>query len=412
MVTCRGAARARRAAAGRKMLQQEIGCFMDTDAEGPSQPYPRPLPVLRAVIDSIDREILQLLSRRNGLVGEIAACKRQGRLAIRDFQRERELIEDRRRRAAGLGLSPEQTESLFRLILWGSRDRQAALKAEVPPDIEPRAVAIIGGHGKMGQCMARLFGDLGHRVMIADLDTGLTPQQAAANADVVVISVPIDATVDVIRQVGPEVAKDALLMDVTSVKAAPLKAMLESTKANVVGTHPLFGPTVHSLQGQRVVLCPGRGDTWLDWVRQTFRSRGLAVVESAAEDHDRIMAVVQVLVHFSTEVMGRTLARLGVAIDKTLAFMSPIYLIELIMTARHFAQAPQLYASIQMANPATADVTRAFLDAAEELDRLAASKDHPGFERMFDEVGAFFGSFTDQAMEQSSFLIDRLVERA
>jgi hypothetical protein len=31
---------------------------------------------------------------------------------------------------------------------------------------------------------------------------------------------------------------------------------------------------------------------------------------------------------------------------------------------------------------------------------------------MFAEVGAFFGAFTEQAMEQSSFLIDRLVERA
>ncbi len=29
----------------------------------------RPLPVLRALIDAVDHELLQLLSRRNGLVG-------------------------------------------------------------------------------------------------------------------------------------------------------------------------------------------------------------------------------------------------------------------------------------------------------------------------------------------------------
>ena len=385
---------------------------MDSEPDSATPPYPRPLPVLRAVIDGIDREILQLLSRRNSLVGEIAACKRQGGLAIRDFQRERELIDDRRNRAAPLGLSPEQIESLFRLILWGSRDRQAALKAEVPPDIEPQTVAVIGGRGNMGRCMAQLFADLGHVVMISDLDTQLTPEEAAAAADVVVISVPIDNTVEVIRRVGPKVKDDGLIMDVTSVKTAPLKAMLDASSANVVGAHPLFGPSVHSLQGQRVVLCPGRGDAWLKWVRQTFQSRGLVVMEASPEDHDRIMSVVQVLVHFSTEVMGRTLTRLGVSIDQTLAFMSPIYLMELIMTARHFAQSPKLYASIQMANSATPDVTRAFLEAAEELRQLSVSKDHAGFERMFDEVGTFFGAFTDQAMEQSSFLIDRLVERA
>jgi len=288
---------------------------MNTEPNSVAPPYPRPLPVLRAVIDGIDREILQLLSRRNGLVGEIAACKRQNGLAIRDFQRERELITDRRDRAAPLGLSPEQIESLFRLILWGSRDRQAALKAEVPPDIEPRTVAVIGGHGNMGKCMAQLFADLGHFVMISDLDTQLTPEEAAASADVVVLSVPIDSTVEVIRRVGPKVKDDGLIMDVTSVKSAPLKAMLEASTANVVGAHPLFGPSVHSLQGQRVVLCPGRGENWLNWVRQTFQSRGLIVMEATPEDHDRIMSVVQVLVHFSAEVMGRTLSRLGVSID-------------------------------------------------------------------------------------------------
>jgi hypothetical protein len=31
---------------------------------------------------------------------------------------------------------------------------------------------------------------------------------------------------------------------------------------------------------------------------------------------------------------------------------------------------------------------------------------------MFQEVHDFFGAFTEQALEQSSFLIDRLVERA
>ncbi|MCH8258777.1 MAG: chorismate mutase, partial [Planctomycetes bacterium] len=110
----------------------------------------RPLPVLRALIDAVDHELLQLLSRRNGLVGEIAAYKRAHGVAIRDHQREREIIADRRDRSEPLGLRPDVVESLFRLMLWASRDRQAALRAEVPLDLEPRTVAIIGGAGAMG----------------------------------------------------------------------------------------------------------------------------------------------------------------------------------------------------------------------------------------------------------------------
>ncbi|MHC4415533.1 MAG: bifunctional chorismate mutase/prephenate dehydrogenase [Planctomycetota bacterium] len=384
---------------------------MNSPRPGADDPQARPLAVLRAMIDAVDHEMLHLLARRNALVGEIAAHKRVHGIAIRDRRRERQIIADRRERAGPLGLSPDVIESMLRLILWASRDRQAALRAEVPPDLEQRTVAVIGGNGLMGRCFAKLFADLGHAVMIADLNTDLTPEEAASVAEVVVISVPIDSTVQVIRHLGPRVREDGLLMDVTSIKADPVRAMLESSEASVIGTHPLFGPSVHSLQGQRIVLTPGRGDDWLRWLGRMLRARGLSIKESTPQEHDRAMAVVQVLTHFATEVMGKALARLGVPIDKTLNFTSPVYLMELLMTARHFAQAPELYASIQMSNPLTHEVTEAFVRAAEEHRTVVETQDHAAVSTVFEEVRAFFGSFSDEALEQSSFMIDRLVER-
>ncbi|MCH7873651.1 MAG: bifunctional chorismate mutase/prephenate dehydrogenase [Planctomycetes bacterium] len=367
---------------------------------------------LRAKIDAVDHDLLGLLAKRNTLVAGIARYKRGHGVPIRDYTREREILLDRRTHAAPLGLSAELTESLFRLILWGSRDRQAALKAEVPLDLEPKSIAVIGGRGAMGQCVARLFTDIGHAVVVADHESKPSPDDVAAQADVVVISVPIDRTVEVIRKLGPVVREDALLMDVTSIKREPVDAMLESTQAAVVGTHPLFGPSVHSLQGQRVVMCRGRGDEWFDWLARMFQARGLAIKEATPQQHDHAMAVVQVLVHFSTEVMGRTLSKLDVDLDETLAFTSPIYLLELLMTARHFAQSPDLYSAIQMSNPGTDEVTQAFTRAAEEWRTVVRSGDSEAFSDAFEEVRHFFGSFTDRALEQSSYLIDRLVERA
>ncbi len=379
------------------------------DSNDPSRT--RPLAVLRALIDAVDHEMLELLARRNALVGEIAAFKRAHGVAIRDRQREREIIADRRRRAERMGLRPEVIESMLRLMLWASRDRQAALRAEVPPDAPQHTVAIIGGAGQMGGCMARLFADLGHAVMIADLDTELSTREAASVADVVVISVPIGVTVDVIRDLGPLVRDDALLMDVTSIKTEPVKAMLESCSSSVVGTHPLFGPSVHSLQGQRMVLTPGRGDEWYDWLRLMLQARGLSIMQSTPQEHDRAMAVVQVLTHFSTEVMGRALADIGVPLEVTLNYTSPVYLMELLMTARHFAQSPELYASIQMSNPLTAEVTAAFVRAAGEHEKIVRAGDSKAVTAMFEKVRGFFGDFTDRALEQSSYMIDRLVER-
>ncbi len=41
----------------------------------------------------------------------------------------------------------------------------------------------------------------------------------------------------------------------------------------------------------------------------------------------------------------------------------------------------------------------------------ASSGDTAGVTAMFEEVRGFLGDFTNRAMEQSSYMIDRLVER-
>lgn len=380
---------------------------MSDDASGA-----RPLPVLRALIDAVDREVLQLLARRLALAAEVAEHKVAPGAQVRDPAREAAVLEDRLRRAEALGLPAHAVESIWRSLLVASRERQAELRASRSPRDEPRTVAIIGGLGGMGRCLARLFEGLGQAVLVADLATELTPRAAAAAADVVVVSVPIEATDAVIREVGPAVQPEGLLMDVTSVKAEPLRAMLESTSASVLGTHPMFGPSIRSFEGQRVVLCPGRGEVWHGWLRGLLEARGLLVTESTAERHDEAMAAVQVLNHLHTQAMGLTLARLGVPLEESLAFTSPAYLMELYVAGRHFAQSPELYAEIEMRNPLTPRVTGAFEAAARELSEALTSGDRGRFAEIFREVAAYFGPFAAEALRESGHLVDRLVERA
>ncbi len=372
---------------------------------------PRPLPVVRAMIDALDRDMMQIMARRKSLVAEVAAWKRMHGLRIRDIERETEILQDRQQHASMLGLPSGEVEAFFRLMLRASRDQQAALRVEVPMNQTPRTVAIIGGHGQIGGLFARILAELGHRLLIVDIDTKLKATEAAAAADVTVISVPIEVTEDVIREVGPHVRRESLLMDVTSIKEGPVRAMLEFTDASVVGTHPMFGPSVHTVQGQRLVLCRARGEAWADWVTQTFAARGLIITETTPVQHDRAMSMVQVLTHFQTQVLGLTLARMGVPLSETMPFTSPAYLLELYVAARHFAQDPALYGSIEMRNPRTREVTAAFEAAVRELAAIIAEGDQTAFNRLFEDVRGFFGDFTAEAVEQSSFLIDRIVER-
>ncbi len=381
---------------------------MSDDTSAPS------LPALRGRIDAIDHALIDLLAQRMAVVAELAAVKRAEGRRVRDAERERSILEDRVSRGQARELPAELVESLFRVLLRGSREYQASLKVELPVQTEndPKTVAIIGGLGGMGGRLAELFGSLGHHVLIADLNTALSPVDAAKAAQVTIISVSIPATLQVIDQVAPHVPADGLLMDVTSLKQAPLARMLEATSASVLGTHPMFGPGVHTLQGQRVVLCPGRGDAWLDWAERALQASGLVTTRTSAEEHDRAMALVQVLTHFQTQVLGLTLAKLGRPLEESLRFTSPAYLIELYVAARHFAQDPALYGPIEMENPLTGQVTDTFRSAAESLRELLLNRDQAGFARMFAQVRAFFGEFSREATSQGDYLIDRLVERS
>ena len=374
------------------------------------KPDKGPLLELRGALDELDHELLDLLVRRMDIAAEIAARKRSHRVRIRDLARERRVLDDRCARAEELGLHADSVESVWRQLMLMSRERQAALRAEVPLDVESKTVAIIGGEGGMGRSLNTLFSDLGHRVLSADLHTKLRPANAVTQADVVIISVPIRHTREVIEELGPLVREDALLMDVTSIKADPVAAMLESTSASVVGTHPMFGPGVNTDQGQRVVICPGRGEARFDWTRHMFAARGLVITETTPLEHDAMMAIVQVLHHFKTQVLGLALSRTGVPLEETLRFTSPAYLLETYVTGRHFAQAPELYGPIEMLNPDSSKVISDFQGAAADLAQILADGDQAAFDQVFAEVRAFFGDFTEEALEQSGFLIDRLVE--
>jgi chorismate mutase/prephenate dehydrogenase len=383
------------------------------EQQNESNSVPKALIPLRKEIDDIDHQILDLLSKRNEVVEHVAEVKKRTGFGIRDFKREASLLADRGQRAAEIGLRVEVIESLFRVILWASRDRQATLGAELPIKMESKIVAIIGGHGGMGQLLHDVFKDFGHTVLLADLSTSLTNIEATKQADVIAIAVPIEETLAVIQEVGPHCKTDALLFDITSTKSLPVETMLDSFEGSVIGTHPLFGPSVHSLQGQKIAVVCGRDPhNWHDWLCKLFTARGLSVLDTTAKEHDQAMGIVQVLTHQTTEVLGRTIQQLGIDVTRTLDFTSPIYLMELLMAARHFAQSADLYASIQMNNPETETVFAALQNAGEELRGIVLEKNREKFKTLFEEVHNHFGSFSEQALEQSSFLIDRLVERS
>jgi len=128
-------------------------------------------------------------------------------------------------------------------------------------------IGIIGGNGRMGQLFAEFFVERGIKVLIADLKTKLSNKDLAKNSDITIISVPIDKTVKVIKEVLPSLKKGSAITDFTSVKECPINEMLKAKNGvEVFGMHPMFGNS-NPIPGQTVLMCPtkksGKCDKWM-----------------------------------------------------------------------------------------------------------------------------------------------------
>jgi prephenate dehydrogenase len=272
-------------------------------------------------------------------------------------------------------------------------------------------VGIIGGTGHMGQWFKRFFQKNGCKVVIASRKTKLKPEECAAKSDVVVITVPIGSTVPVIKKIAPHVRKESLLMDLTSLKIDAVKAMLRYSKSEVIGTHPVFGPSVGSIKDQTVVLCPARGKKWMKWLKSILVKNKAKIKVTTPAKHDKMMSVIQGIMHFGSISICHALKELGVNIKESQEYSSPIYKLRMDMVGRILNQDPKLYADIEISNPETKNAIKAYLKNAKQLYKIIKRKNSEKFVSYFKEAAKYLGDFKKEAEDYSNYLIEKLVER-
>lgn len=187
--------------------------------------------------------------------------------------------------------------------------------------------------------------------------------------DIVVISVPIQHTSDVIREVAPFMKSGSVMVDVTSVKEEPSRTMAEALPDNVeyIPTHPIFGPRTTRLDNQVIVLTADKKGKWYDKVYKYLESKNMRIIETTAEKHDFMMSIVQVLTHFSFISTASAIEKLRVDISETEDYESPIYNLMIDMIARIVSQNPYLTYNMQAMNTNGPTIRNTFADAVLEL---------------------------------------------
>lgn len=274
-----------------------------------------------------------------------------------------------------------------------------------------KIIGIIGGTGQMGKWLQRYFSKNGYDVRVAGRKTDLSFEALARQSHIVVLSVPHEAAVGITEAIGPLMNQQQLLMDVCSLKEEIVATMVQATSAQVLGTHPLFGPMTASVKGQNIIFCRGRGNEWADQLEKEFTSCGAIVTHMAPEIHDRHMAVVQGLTHLISICMGRTLQELNMKPDEALLYATPVFRVKLDLIGRLLAQDLELYRNLINKNPYVKTAVDTFAAALEEGGRQIMSDNIDSGTEYLKSIRQFFGDFCPQGYRESNNFIENIYGR-
>jgi prephenate dehydrogenase len=282
---------------------------------------------------------------------------------------------------------------------------------------KPR-IGLVGSQGSYGRWLRTFFEQrMGLRVYGRDPvnDTELSERELIESVDVLVFCAPIRQTPAVIRHYVEQAGgmeRGQLWLDITSIKAAPVAAMLGS-QAEVAGLHPMSAaPKAATLRGRAMVVCEARLDRWSPWLDAFLAASEADCVRADAEQHDRVMALVQGMVHATHMAQGAVLRELAPEVgglDGIRPFSSVGYELDVAVTRRILAGNPAIYQDIQFENPYVAPVLERLskhLGTLRDLVRSGddAARDHLRVQ-LLDSSRAYVG---EKSVAEGSYAFERL----
>ncbi len=267
---------------------------------------------------------------------------------------------------------------------------------------------IIGGTGKMGSFLPGLE-RAGYEVLVSGRSTALTNEKLADTCDLVIVSFPIRDTVRVIGGIAPLMREDQLVSTLPRSKSGRLPPCSGEGGSN--GLHPMLGRRSRQSRARPSLCARPHDRCGAQQLNRSLYPRWRRLYGNNTGGARPDMAVVQGLTHFVTICMADSIRRMGIDIQKTEEFMSPVYQIELGLFGRLLSQDPALYADILQQNPFVPEVIAASRSAAGELSEIVTRGDPEAFREFFSRDTRHLGAYCERGQDLTDALIECMVKK-
>ena len=345
---------------------------------------------LRQQLDQVDRDLVRLAAERQRIVAEIGRTKRGSGRPLRDFKREKEVLDNVRGHARAAGIDPELAAGLMELLIAASLTRQEQDTVRAMSQGEGKRALVIGGNGRMGGWFARFLDAQGYAVEIADPAGApdgyahrLRWDEGALDHELIVVATPLRAAARILAALADH-RPPGVVFDLGSIKT-PLREPLNGLHAagvRVASIHPMFGPSANVLAGRHVILVDVGNREALETARALFASTTAATVEMDLDEHDRLVASVLGLSHALNIAFVATLAQSGIDPERLKAVSSTTFGAQLAIAESVARENPHLYFEIQSLNAHNGPVLTALDRAITSLLESVRTGDETAFVAM------------------------------
>lgn len=254
-------------------------------------------------------------------------------------------------------------------------------------------IAIIGGSGQMGEWFSRFFTANGHTVIISGRNrkkcaalsksvkvfVAKNNVEAVEGADLVIPAVLVGNMPAVLQEIAPHVRDDQIVMDITSVKALPVKMLHRYLKrGKLLGTHPMFGPSAPS-KGQNFILTPTNTEErkTAKFVARLLKPGGFNIIVMSPRKHDEMIGIIMSLTHFVGLVTAASWKKLK--IERYMKNGSTSFNFLFRFAKSVVDSNPELYSYLQMSVPTVNYAEDIFLENAKKWSDMVKKKKRTEF---------------------------------
>lgn len=341
---------------------------------------------LRTTLSSVDRELVELIAKRQKIVSEIGRNKQTSGKATRDYQREKNVLDMARQQAAGLSIDENLAEDIMTTLIRSSLTSQEKDRVIAEGKGDGRRVLVIGGAGKMGGWFADFFRSQGFSTDIADTSVDNGParysdwRDAGVDYDVIVIATPLAISSGILEELAA-LRPRSLVFDIGSLKT-PLRQGLEALAlagCQVTSLHPMYGPDTELLSGKHLIFVDVGCKSATRSAKELFSSTMVEQLDMGLDDHDRLIAYVLGLSHALNIAFFTALAESGEAAPKLAMLSSTTFDAQLLVSAAVARDNPHLYFEIQQLNEFGLGPLDALCESTRRIRDLVAGGDERGF---------------------------------